>query len=395
MGIASEQPSGTGLLKKGATDAYVLFFVSLLLVVTLGLPLQALSLRIGLLITEVLLIFLPALLYVRLKRLPLAEALRWRPVAPGIAVRCVVLATLGWGTAAAIALATRSLSEPILGPAPSSDFLLPKTYTGFGILLFLGAVLAGVCEETLFRGAIQGTLERKGAWKGIVFTALLFATYHFNPWDFLAIVALGLLFGVVTVRTNSTLAAMVCHGCHNAVGITFGTVSGKWIEQQEGHVIWFILGPSALLFVIALLEFLHYTRGNERLASPLVAAPAQLSRRFGVIATAAGAGLAIAALVVLYGFLGHYRMRSDRLAPEINPGDWVIVVKTRWIDVDIQPGDVVAFKSNGTTFLRKVARVDNDDVWVVEDSSEAEASQTPIARSDIIAKVLHTLTWEK
>ncbi len=48
----------------------------------------------------------------------------------------------------------------------------------------------------------------------------------------------------------------------------------------------------------------------------------------------------ITAFVGFRAFFRSYRMASDELSPEIDRGERVLVLKCRYIDVDIQPGDV-------------------------------------------------------
>lgn len=281
-GMSSDEPKTS----QAAGDAYALFLVSLFLVVTVGLVAQVHSITVGLFVTEIFLIFLPAVLYVRLKRLPLVQALRWRPVSPGIALRAAILGVSAWGMAIIIGLAASKLIGTALGPPPTlPEHWLPTTGSGFGIYLLVGSALAGVCEETLFRGAIQGTLEKGGAWKGMGVTALLFAIYHVNPWEFLPILAVGLLLGFITLRTDSTLPAMISHACINVVGLTMAFV----YRDEHESLFSLLAGVLAFLFLAALAEFVRRTRGSERRLSPLTEVPGGLPRQFTRIAGGGGA----------------------------------------------------------------------------------------------------------
>jgi membrane protease YdiL (CAAX protease family) len=81
-------------------------------------------------------------------------------------------------------------------------------------IIFLG-VLAGVVEETLFRGALLPRF-------GIVVTAILFAALHIQyavSFATLEVFVLGLGLGWLRVRSGSTLTAMVTHAGYDiAVG---------------------------------------------------------------------------------------------------------------------------------------------------------------------------------
>ena len=68
-------------------------------------------------------------------------------------------------------------------------------------------------------------------WKGIVYTALLFAAFHISPWGFLPIFGLGVLLGMITIRTNSTIPAMISHACNNAMAFTVAFLYRKTLAQ--------------------------------------------------------------------------------------------------------------------------------------------------------------------
>jgi uncharacterized protein len=77
------------------------------------------------------------------------------------------------------------------------------------------ALAAGICEEVLFRGALQPRL-------GLVWTALLFAVVHTEygfSLDALAVFVLAVALGLIRLFTNTTTSA-ACHVVYNAlVGI--------------------------------------------------------------------------------------------------------------------------------------------------------------------------------
>jgi len=75
------------------------------------------------------------------------------------------------------------------------------------------ALAPGICEELLFRGALQPRL-------GIVPTALLFASIHTQygfSLDLLAVFVLALGLGVVRKYTNTTTSSL-CHTTYNLLG---------------------------------------------------------------------------------------------------------------------------------------------------------------------------------
>jgi membrane protease YdiL (CAAX protease family) len=383
MGVPTGQPASS----RRTGSAYALFGVSLLLVILVGSAVQAASLLPGLAATEVLLILAPAVLFVRMKRVPIADGLRWRPVKPGLLARGVVLGVLAWPVAAALAMVVSRLLKPLMGEPPDFSPIMPTTWGEFAFLLVAGALAAGVCEESLFRGAIQGVLERNGATRAVIITAVLFGVFHLDPWRLLPAAGLGVLLGVVTVRTRSTLPAIVCHACVNATAFTFVFLVEPKIAQGQATRVCLVGGGASVVFLaVALAEFVRRTAAIEKRPSPLSAVPAGLSRRFRVIAGTSVVGLAVLLVVALRALIGVHPMASDALAPDVVKGDRVVVLKTRLIDVEVVPGDVVAFRRDGRLYLRKVIRTDAENVWVAEASGEQ-----PIPRGEITGKMIRRI----
>ena len=78
-------------------------------------------------------------------------------------------------------------------------------------------------EELIFRGAIMSGFSRNyHPAFAIFFSALLFALFHLNPWQFAATFALGLILGYIRIRTGSVLACIAGHATHN--GLVFLSV---------------------------------------------------------------------------------------------------------------------------------------------------------------------------
>jgi hypothetical protein len=117
-----------------------------------------------------------------------------------------------------------------------------------GILLI--ALSAGICEETLFRGALQPRV-------GILWTAIVFASVHTQyglSLDALAVLVLAVGLGLLRKYCNTT-TSMICHVAYNTLAgvalggaailpmvvvevLLFGLLGGFWLrhrqEDQEG-----------------------------------------------------------------------------------------------------------------------------------------------------------------
>ncbi len=78
------------------------------------------------------------------------------------------------------------------------------------------AVIAPVVEELIFRGIIlQGLRKNYNAFVSVVMSALLFALFHLNPWQFPATFVLGLLLGWIMIRTNNIILSILGHSINN------------------------------------------------------------------------------------------------------------------------------------------------------------------------------------
>ena len=89
------------------------------------------------------------------------------------------------------------------------------------LIVFATLVVApAVCEEVFFRGFVFTALAaRHGAVVAILGTALLFAAIHFNPWQFPALVLLGIFLGVLVYVTHSIYPAIVAHMVTNGLSV--------------------------------------------------------------------------------------------------------------------------------------------------------------------------------
>ncbi len=79
-------------------------------------------------------------------------------------------------------------------------------------------IIAPVVEELIFRGVIMtGFMKNYKIWYAITFSALMFALFHLNPWQFPATFLLGLALGWIRYRTNSIFACIAGHAIHNGL----------------------------------------------------------------------------------------------------------------------------------------------------------------------------------
>jgi membrane protease YdiL (CAAX protease family) len=169
----------------------------------------------GLIATEALLILLPTVAFLRLRRIPLQEGLRLKPIRPLIGLLCVLLGFCTFLYTVIIEAVMAQLTGMPSVPIPAES--LPK-----GTLEFIGyfvalAVAAPLCEEPLFRGVIQGAYEKQRAARfAIIITALMFAFYHLRLSGLPGLLPVAFILGYVTWRSRSVYASMLVHFGMNA-----------------------------------------------------------------------------------------------------------------------------------------------------------------------------------
>ncbi len=99
------------------------------------------------------------------------------------------------------------------------------------LLILAVAVAAPFIEEAVFRGFLQGVLERRfRAWIAIATTGLAFAILH-GPAAAIFFFFWSLPVGWVTWRAGSIRPAIVVHGVNNLVGVLGLLLAGR-IEQE-------------------------------------------------------------------------------------------------------------------------------------------------------------------
>ena len=91
------------------------------------------------------------------------------------------------------------------------------------IQLAILSVLAGVCEEALFRGAIQGGLAgRIGVVLALILASMLFGALHLITWTYGIIVAfIGAYLGLLWIWTGNLLTPMITHAVYDFVALVY------------------------------------------------------------------------------------------------------------------------------------------------------------------------------
>lgn len=98
------------------------------------------------------------------------------------------------------------------------------------------AVLAGVCEEFLFQGTLQPLMTKwsRNPHVGILLTAFIFSTLHFQFYGFIPRFALGIYLGYLFFWSRSLWLPILAHAMHNALSILADyTLQGRGIDTDN------------------------------------------------------------------------------------------------------------------------------------------------------------------
>ncbi len=86
-------------------------------------------------------------------------------------------------------------------------------------LLVVVCVTPAICEETLFRGYFQRTLERTLGMKSLFIAGIVFGLYHMEPINLISLSLLGILIGFFFYRSKSILPGMAAHFTNNSLAV--------------------------------------------------------------------------------------------------------------------------------------------------------------------------------
>lgn len=149
------------------------------------------------------------------------------------------------------------------------------------VILMAFAVAPAFCEEVAFRGFILSGLGRSGrAGLAIVLSSLAFGIMHMIPQQVFNAALLGLLLGLIAVRSNSIWPGFLFHFTFNSVSVLHGRLGRQLATNPEnlnkqtlfytidgqGHVLY--LWPTLVIAgaIFAGLIYLLLARRGESLA---------------------------------------------------------------------------------------------------------------------------------
>ena len=246
--------------------ALLLPLVALVAVLVAGLGLSAV------LLIPQLLMLVPALIWILLRHYPVRQTLRLEALtgrsalwSAAIGLACYPVVA---GMASLIELGLSRIGPSPQPPAPSSALEV----IAYALVLI---VVAPITEEPIFRGFVMSAWLRRGTVPGLVLSAFLFASVHFQIAALVPIALLGMVFAFLVQRTGSLYSSIIAHACYNTLGALFIIVPALR-ESSE----WPLIVAGCLALLPALLLLRSFARRYPALPNAL---PAERTPRIWVI----------------------------------------------------------------------------------------------------------------
>ena len=297
----------------GAASAFAAYVALWLGYLAIGQATQQRDIVAGLWVTEILAIALPAVLAVRLARVPAARFLGLAAPRPAHLVAAVLLAVANQPVVSFVTWASRTLApEPWVKEFDALQRALDLFFSQQALPMVLTvSIAAPLGEELFFRGyAVPAFARSWGPLAACAATGAMFSLLHGNKIGFAGLWEIGILLAVLRLWSGSLWPSILCHATNNAVaGAAF--LLG-WEDPDIPPPAWLLaLGAVLLATGIALAPRVLRRRAPADAPEPSPPDAASRLSRIPVLETIWVAGV----------LLGIAQLR--RLMPDVPMGVWL------------------------------------------------------------------------
>jgi len=102
--------------------------------------------------------------------------------------------------------------------ASTEKLVTANSIPEFLMIVIVIAVTPAICEEFLFRGLVLKNFEKIiSPGKAIFFTGLLFALFHFHPFNLIPLAILGIYLSLIVYHSGSIYTAIAVHFINNFI----------------------------------------------------------------------------------------------------------------------------------------------------------------------------------
>ncbi|MCI8863238.1 MAG: CPBP family intramembrane metalloprotease [Lachnospiraceae bacterium] len=224
-----------------------LFFIIMVLFIFVFAPLQFRFGMVGLLLTELGLLFV-TLLAVRLTKQSFREVFPIRRPRFGQIVGTILIWAGCFLSAMLVTLISMLLfPEGFLEVSSSMSYMFSSIPAFFSFLIV--AVSPAICEEAMHRGFIMHTFRGISRdWVVVLCIGLIFGLFHLDPYRFLPTAVLGMGLAYIMRKSNNMLFPALFHFINNSLSFFASLVNpGAAAEEAQQAAAELLTDPSILL----------------------------------------------------------------------------------------------------------------------------------------------------
>ena len=137
-----------------------------------------------------------------------------------------------------------------------TELIKPSSVIECVALVFSTALAPALCEEFAMRCCTMGAMRKYGKGFAVVAVSIVFGLIHGNVIQFVFAFILGLVFGYITIATDSVIPAMFIHGFNNGISVLNDIVkyaAGSKVSDYVGpvcYIAWLCLAGWGLTYLI-------------------------------------------------------------------------------------------------------------------------------------------------
>ncbi len=245
---------------------------------------------VAVILLQLMVFFVPAAIYIRLRGDKLTSRVRWRLPATRHIWFTVCLAVVMIGGSLLLCILTGGISS-LTGSFTLYDTFVARINNSAPIeiayVILAYCILPALCEELVFRALLCAEYEVDGVITAVSISSLLFAMLHFSLPLFPAYLFLGVLLAFGVYATRSVWTAVILHMGYNLFCL-FGQpyLSAFYVRAGSNEIFLFCVITSVLLFAAlgageARKIYHRYAREGREVGYVTGAAPRQVLRHIG------------------------------------------------------------------------------------------------------------------
>lgn len=222
----------------------------------------------SLLVTQIVFLIFPLLIYLIVTRQPVLATLRLKKLKLKYLPSVIGVSFLVYPIAIFLGLITNLFFHNNV-----TDVLQKMNSLPLWAFVLIIALTPAICEEMTMRGIILSGYNKMGTAGAAIITGFLFAVLHMNPPQFLYTFALGIILVYLVRLTDSIFASMICHFMFNGVNASISwfaarhSVKGNDITSMDPMLRNFAIGLYFILAVMAVVGVVFVIRHIKKIST--------------------------------------------------------------------------------------------------------------------------------